>query len=58
MLHHFPELNSNEDLAREILGMTEFAVEYGYFGSYRVIEWSGHINPHTLNWEQFLIKTG
>lgn len=54
MLKHFPEFNSNEDLVREILGMAEYALEYGYFGKDRDMLWSRQINPDTLTWEQFL----
>ncbi len=57
MLHHFPEFASNEILVREILGMAEFAVEYGYFSKDRDLEWSRQIDPGTLNWEAFLHKT-
>jgi len=58
MLNHFPEFRSNDDLVREILGMAEYAVEYGYFSKDRDLEWSRQINPDTLNWEQFLRTTG
>lgn len=57
MLHHFPEFGSNETLVREILGMTEYAVEYGYFRKDRDLLWSRQINPETLTWEQFLYTT-
>ncbi|MGO8227195.1 NmrA family NAD(P)-binding protein, partial [Rhizobium ruizarguesonis] len=30
--HYFPEFAANERLVREILGMVEYAVDYGYFG--------------------------
>jgi uncharacterized protein YbjT (DUF2867 family) len=58
LLHHFPEFRSNELLVRELLGMTEYAVEYGYFGKDRDWLWSRQINPDSLNWEQFLRTTG
>ncbi len=58
MLHHFPEFASNEDLVREILGMAEYAVEYGYYSKDRDQEWSRKVNPQSLTWEQFLRKTG
>jgi uncharacterized protein YbjT (DUF2867 family) len=54
MLHHFPEFGSNELLVQEILGMAEYAVEYGYFGKDRDWLWSRQTNPDSLNWEQFL----
>lgn len=34
-LRHFPDFNSNDLLVREILGMAEYAVEYGYFKIFR-----------------------
>lgn len=58
LLRHFPEFSSNETLVREILGMTEYAIEYGYFKKSRDIMWSRQINPETLTWEQFLRSTG
>lgn len=57
-LHYFPEFGSNELLVREILGMVEYAVEYGYFSKGRDLLWSRQINPESLNWEQFLLNTG
>ncbi|WP_412468680.1 NmrA/HSCARG family protein [Pedobacter sp. KLB.chiD] len=57
MLQHFPEFASNEILVREILGMAEFAVEYGYFSKERNLKWSRQINPGSLNWEAFLRTT-
>jgi uncharacterized protein YbjT (DUF2867 family) len=56
-LHYLPEFAGNELLVDEILGMAEYAVEYGYFGKERNLEWSRKINPDSLNWEQFLRKT-
>jgi len=58
MLHHFPEFSSNETLVREILGMAEYAVEYGYFSKDSDLQWSRQIDPNTLTWEQFLRTTG
>jgi uncharacterized protein YbjT (DUF2867 family) len=58
LLHHFSEFGSNELLVSELLGMTEYAVEYGYFGKDRDWSWSRRINPESLNWEQFLRTTG
>lgn len=57
LLRYFPEFGSNEDLVRELTGMVEYAVEYGYFRKDRDLLWSRDINPDTLNWEQFLRKT-
>ncbi|NKL08195.1 NmrA/HSCARG family protein [Rhizobium leguminosarum] len=58
LLRYFPEFAANELLVREILGMVEYAVEYGYFGKEHDLEWSRRLNPATLNWEQYLRKTG
>lgn len=57
-LNHFPEFGLNDTLVREILGMAEYAVEYGYFGKDRDWQWSRDTNPESLNWEQFLRATG
>jgi len=56
-LDHFPEFSANETLVREIIGMSQYAVEYGYFSKGRDLEWSRQINPSALNWEQFLRTT-
>lgn len=57
-LHHFPAFGSNEMLVQEILGMAEYAVEYGYFGKDRDLRWSRQANPKSVSWEQFLRTTG
>ncbi|MDQ0640051.1 uncharacterized protein YbjT (DUF2867 family) [Pedobacter sp. W3I1] len=57
-LYHFPELGANDLLFREILGMAEYAVDYGYFSQGRDLLWSRRINPNSLTWEQFLRTTG
>lgn len=57
-LNHFPEFRFNETLVDEIIGMAEYAVEYGYFNDNRDLQWSREINPKSLSWEQFLIRTG
>lgn len=57
-LRYLPEFGTNELLVDEILGMAEYAVEYGYFGKERDLLWSRQINPDSLNWEQFLRATG
>jgi uncharacterized protein YbjT (DUF2867 family) len=54
LLHHFPSFGSNELLVREILGMTEYAVEYGYYQKDRDLHWSRQVNPNSVSWEQFL----
>lgn len=53
-LSHFPAFAVNELLVQEIIGMAEYAVEYGYFRKDRDLLWSRQTNPGTLNWEQFL----
>ncbi|TAX54751.1 NmrA/HSCARG family protein [Rhizobium leguminosarum] len=58
LLHYFPEFAANELLVRELLGMVEYAVDYGYFGKEHDLEWSRRLNPDTLSWEQYLRKTG
>jgi uncharacterized protein YbjT (DUF2867 family) len=56
-LYHFPEFSSNETLVQEIIGMSEYAVEYGYYGQDKDLLWSRQINPDTLTWEEFLRST-
>ncbi|MBY5458904.1 NmrA/HSCARG family protein [Rhizobium beringeri] len=58
LLHYFPEFAANELLVRELLGMVEYAVDYGYFGKEHDLDWSRRLNPETLNWEQYLRTTG
>lgn len=58
LLQFFPEFAANELLVKEILGMVEYAVEYGYFEKDRDLEWSRRLNPETLDWEKFLRSTG
>ena len=58
LLHYFPQFGANELFVREILGMVEYAVEYGYFRKDRDLLWSRQMNPATLDWEQFLRATG
>lgn len=57
-LYHFPEFSSNETLVEEIIGMAQYAVEYGYYAENRDLQWSKKINPQSLSWEAFLIRTG
>jgi uncharacterized protein YbjT (DUF2867 family) len=57
-LRHFPEFSSNELLVNEILGMVEYAVEYGYFSKNRDLLWSRQTDPDSRSWEQFLRTTG
>ncbi|WP_183804015.1 NmrA/HSCARG family protein [Rhizobium sp. BK316] len=58
LLQYFPEFAANELFVQELLGMVEYAVEYGYFGRERDLEWSRRLNPDTLDWEQYLRTTG
>lgn len=57
LLHHFPAFGANELLVREILGMVEYAVEYGYYRKDRDLLWSRQVNPGSVSWEQFLRTT-
>jgi uncharacterized protein YbjT (DUF2867 family) len=54
LLRYFPALGANEHLVRELVGMVEYAVEYGYYAPERDLTWSRKIDPHALTWEQFL----
>lgn len=58
LLHHFPDFAANELLVRELLGMAEYATEYGYYREDRDLAWSRKVNPNSLTWEQFLRSTG
>ncbi len=58
LLQNFPDFADNELLVDELLGMVEYAVEYGYYAKERDLDWSRKLNPETLNWEQFLRTTG
>lgn len=57
LLRHFPGFAANELLVRELLGMAEYAAEYGYFGADRELAWSRSIDPAALTWEGFLRHT-
>lgn len=58
LLHHFPVYSGMEGLVAEIIGMAEYAAEYGYYRRDRDLLWSRTINPDALTWEQFLRSTG
>lgn len=58
LLRYFPGFGANELVVDELIGMVEFAVEYGYFGREDDLEWSRQLNPASLSWEQFLRSTG
>jgi uncharacterized protein YbjT (DUF2867 family) len=57
LLEYFPAFAANEPFVDQLVGMVEYAVEYGYFAADRDLEWSRRLNPATLNWEQFLLTT-
>lgn len=57
-LQLLPAYGTNELLVDEIMGMAEYAVEYGYYTKDRDLNWSRKINTDSLNWEQFLRTTG
>lgn len=58
LLDCFPAFAPNQGLVREILGMAEYVVEYGYYRKDRDLLWSRQVNPNSVNWEQFLRTTG
>jgi hypothetical protein len=57
LFHHFPAFGANELFVRELLGMVEYAVEYGYYRKDRDLLWSRQVNPSSVSWEQFLLRT-
>ena len=57
LLTHFPELGENSLLVDEVIGMAEYAVQFGYFSPDRDLQWSRSIDPDALSWEQFLRST-
>lgn len=54
LVDFFPELGANPLEVEEILGMAEYAVEFGYYASDRDLQWSRDINPSAVTWERFL----
>lgn len=58
LLTYFPALGDNPLVVDEVLGMAEYAVEFGYFREDRDTTWSRRIDPGALTWEQFLRATG
>jgi len=58
LLHYFPGFAANDLLVQELIGMVEYAVEYGYFGWEQDLDWSRRLNPDTLTWEKFLKSSG
>jgi uncharacterized protein YbjT (DUF2867 family) len=57
LLRHFPGFAADEHLVRELVGMVEYAVEYGYYAPGRDLTWSRKIDPHAVTWEQFLKRS-
>src|ERR1700730_9578273 len=57
LLRHFPSFGADEHFVRELVGMVEYAVEYGYYAPERDLTWSRKIDPHALTWEQFLERS-
>ncbi|CDX26501.1 conserved hypothetical protein [Mesorhizobium sp. ORS 3324] len=57
LLRHFPGFADNEHLVRELVGMVEYAVEYGYYAPERDLTWSRKIDPDAVTWEQFLKRS-
>jgi len=57
LLKYFPEFASHDLLVRELLGMVEYAVEYGYFSTERDLSLSRKLDPDAISWENFLRKT-
>jgi hypothetical protein len=57
LLRYFPAFGDNEHLVLELVGMVEYAVEYGYYAPERDLTWSRKIDPQALTWEQFLKRT-
>ncbi|WP_457299428.1 NmrA/HSCARG family protein [Phyllobacterium sp. P5_D12] len=57
LLRHFPNFAADEHLVRELVGMVEYAVEYGYYAPDRDLTWSRKIDPHALTWEQFVKRS-
>lgn len=54
LLQHFPAFGTNPYLVDELVGMVEYAVEYGYYSPQRDLAWSRRIDPRALTWQQFL----
>jgi uncharacterized protein YbjT (DUF2867 family) len=56
LVRTFPAIGANEHLVRELIGMAEYAVEYGYYAGDRDLAWSRQVDSLALTWEQFLIR--
>ncbi|ETD31547.1 hypothetical protein [Williamsia sp. D3] len=57
LLTYFPQLGKNPLLVDEVLGMAEYAVQFGYFDDGRDVRWSRNIDPAVLSWDRFLSAT-
>jgi uncharacterized protein YbjT (DUF2867 family) len=57
LLRYFPQFADAADTVREVLGMAQYAVEYGYFRKDRDLGWSRRVDPGAATWEQFLRRT-
>lgn len=58
LLQRFPAFAGDPDMVRELVGMVEYAVEFGYFAPDRDVDWSRRNDPGTLDWAAFLARTG
>jgi uncharacterized protein YbjT (DUF2867 family) len=58
LLEYVPALRGDDATLDEVLGMAEYAVEYGYYAPERDLTWSRRIDPHALTWADFLRRTG
>jgi NmrA-like family len=56
LVRTFPAIGANQHLVRELIGMAEYAVEYGYYAEDRDLAWSRRVDSQALTWEQFLIR--
>lgn len=57
LLECFPEFKDNQGLVEEITDMTQYAVQYGYYSHERDLQWSKHLKPAPLSWQQFLERS-
>jgi len=54
LLRHFPSFAADDHLARGLIGMMEYAVEYGNYAPEGDLTWSRKIDPLALAWERCL----
>jgi hypothetical protein len=57
LLRHFPAFAANEHFVRELVGVVEYAVEYGYYLPERDLAWSRKIDSQALTREEFLKRS-